>query len=127
MKGPDAERGFNLAARVQSFSHAFRGVAALLVSQHNAWIHALATLAVGVAGAVLGISRIEWALVALAVGLVWTAEAFNTAVGWLADVASPDHHPLIGRAKDVSAAGVLLAAVAAVAIGLLVFVPHLLA
>lgn len=126
MTAPGAEPGFRIAARIRSFAHAFRGLAALVASQHNAWIHAAATVAVVIAGFAFGVTRIEWALLALAVGLVWSAEALNTALEWVADVASADHDPLIGRAKDVAAAGVLLAAAAAVAIALLVFVPRLL-
>ena len=78
-----------------------------------------------VAGLALGVTRLEWALLALAVGGVWSAEAFNTAVEWLCDVASPEHHPLVKKAKDVAAAGVLLAAIAAGAAGLFIFLPHL--
>ena len=125
-ESPRESTGFSVAARRRSFAHAFRGVAALLASQHNAWIHALATVVVAAAGFALGVTRLEWALLALAVGGVWSAEAFNTAVEWLADVVSPDHHPLIGGAKDVAAAGVLLASAAAVGVGLLVFLPHLI-
>ena len=125
-ESPRESTGFSVAARGRSFVNAFRGLAALLASQHNAWIHALATVAVAAAGFALGVTRLEWALLALAVGGVWSAEAFNTAVEWLADVVSPDHHPLIGRAKDVAAAGVLLASAAAVGVGLLVFLPHLI-
>ncbi len=126
MTGHDAEPGFSVVARARSFAHALRGITTLLASQHNVWIHAVATVAVLAAGFVLGVTRIEWALLVLAIGLVWAAEACNTAIEWVADVASPDHNLLIGRAKDVAAAGVLLAAVAAAAIGLLVFVPYLL-
>jgi diacylglycerol kinase (ATP) len=57
--------------------------------------------------------------------MVWTAEALNTAFEFLCDVASPEFHPLIQKAKDVAAAAVLLSAAGAVIIGLLVFVPHL--
>ena len=106
MSAGDEDSGFTLSGRARSFGHAFRGLAALLASQHNAWIHAAASLAVVIAGLVFGVSRLEWALLFLAIGMVWAAEAFNTAVEWLADVVSPQHDDRIGRAKDVSAAGV---------------------
>ncbi len=125
-ESPRESNGFSVAARGRSFAHAFRGLAALLASEHNTWIHALATVAVAVAGLALGVTRLEWALLVLAIGGVWSAEAFNTAIEWVADVVAPDHHPLIGRAKDVAAAGVLLASAAAVGVGLLVFLPHLI-
>jgi diacylglycerol kinase (ATP) len=102
-------------------------VAELVSSQHNAWIHAAATLVVVGLGLVLGVSRLEWALLALAIGAVWTAEGLNTALEWLCDVASPDHHPLVGKAKDVAAASVLLAAAASALVGILVLGPPLLA
>jgi len=120
-----APAGFSWQARAESFRHAIRGVATLVASQHNARIHAAVTLAVVVLGLVLGVSRLEWALLALAIGLVLAAEALNTALEWLCDVASPGHHPLVKKAKDVGAAGVLLAAIAAATAGLIVFVPRL--
>ncbi len=122
-----AERDeFSFAARLESFRHAFRGVAVLLASQHNAWIHLLATVGVCGAGLLLGISRLEWCAIAVAIVLVWTAEALNTAFEFLCDAASPEFHPLIQKGKDVAAGAVLLCSVGAAAIGLLVFVPHLL-
>ena len=117
---------FSFAARLESFRHAFRGVGVLLASQQNAWIHLLATVGVCGAGLLLGISRLEWCAIAVAIVLVWTAEALNTAFEFLCDAASPEFHPLIQKGKDVAAAAVLLCSVGAAAIGLLVFVPHLL-
>lgn len=122
-----AGNGFSMRARARSFGHAFRGIAALVATQHNAWIHATATLAVLVVGLWLGVSAGEWAVLALAIGLVWAAEAFNTALESLCDGVAPDHHPLIGRAKDVAAGGVLLAACAAAIAGLCILGPRLLA
>lgn len=118
---------FSLAARARSFRHAFRGVGALLASQHNAWIHAVITVAVLTLGFALGVSRLEWALLVLAIAAVWAAEALNTACEWVCDVAQSEHHPLVGRAKDVAAAGVLIAAAGSAVVGLLVFVPRLAA
>ena len=69
---------------------------------------------------------LEWCAIAVAIAMVWTAEALNTAFEFLCDVASPEFHPLIQKAKDVAAAAVLLSAVGAAVIGLIVFVPHLL-
>jgi diacylglycerol kinase len=122
-----SDASFSLAARIRSFGHALRGLGALLSSQHNAWIHAAATLAVFAAGGFLGISRIEWCFVVLAVVGVWTAEALNTALELLCDAAAPDPHPLVGRAKDVAAGGVLISAIGAAIIGILVLGPPALA
>jgi len=121
------EEGFSLAARARSFGYAFRGVAVLLATQHNAWIHAAATAAVVAAGVSFGVSALEWALLCLAMGLVWLAEGLNTALEVLCDRVAPEPDPLVQRSKDLAAAGVLLAACAAAAAGLLVFVPKLLA
>ena len=79
------------------------------------------------AGGILGVSRLEWCALVFAIASVFSAEAFNTAIETLADVAHPGRHPLIGRAKDLAAAGVLLAAGGAVAVGLLIFLPRLAA
>lgn len=117
---------FSFAARARSFRYAGRGVVALLRSQHNAWIHAAGSVAVVGLGFAVGLSRLEWCLVVLAMVAVWSAEAVNTAIEALCDVASPEVHPLVERAKDIAAGAVLLAAVGAVVVGLLVFGPHLL-
>jgi diacylglycerol kinase (ATP) len=125
---------FTVAARLRSFRCALRGVEHTLLSQHNAWIHAVATVAACGLGLLLGLSKLEWCAIVLAIAGaivlaiagVWTAEALNTALEFLCDVASPEFHPRVQKAKDVAAAGVLIAAVGAVVIGLLVFGPPLL-
>lgn len=117
----------SLARRLWSFRHAFRGLAFLLSTQANARIHALATLLVIAVGIVFNLSVIEWCAIVGACGLVWMAEALNTAVESLVDLVSPDHHPLAGRAKDVAAGGVLAAAMSAAVIGMFIFGPRLLA
>jgi diacylglycerol kinase len=96
-------------------------------SQHNAWIHAVATVAVCGVATICRLSAAEWCWIILAIVAVWTAEALNTALELLSDVASPAFHPLAGRAKDVAAGAVLTAALGAVAVGLLVLGPHVLA
>ena len=120
------EDGFSVASRLESFRCAFRGVGTLLASQHNARIHLLATVCACGLGLLIGISRLEWCAIVVAIAMVWTAEALNTAFEFLCDVASPEFHPLIQKAKDVAAAAVLLSAAGAAVIGLIVFVPHLL-
>jgi diacylglycerol kinase len=115
---------FEFTGRIRSFKYAFCGIAIMLKSQHNAWVHAVATVSVCVAGLVFGITRIEWCLIVLAVVAVWTAEAINTAFEFLADVASPEFHPLVGKAKDVAAAAVLVSAIGAITIGVLIFGPY---
>jgi diacylglycerol kinase (ATP) len=126
--GPDEEGkmpAFSFKVRMQSFQYALAGGRMLLASQHNAWIHALATVVVLIGALVLRVSRLEWALLIVAISLVWAMEALNTAIELLADEISLEQRPRIGKAKDVAAFGVLAAAVAAALIGLLVFIPHL--
>jgi diacylglycerol kinase (ATP) len=119
-------RPFSTAARLRSFVYAGRGVWILLRSQHNSWIHAAGTLVVVVAGIVLDVSRADWLALVLAMTLVWSAEGFNTAIEFLSDAAQPEFHPLIEKAKDVAAGAVLLCALGALAVGVLVFAPHLI-
>jgi diacylglycerol kinase (ATP) len=114
-----------LKERVRSIGHAARGIASLLRDEPNARIHALAAVLVVLAGIWLHVAAVEWGLLALAVTVVWAAEAMNTAVEALVDLVSPERHALAGKAKDVAAGAVLLAAFGAVVIGVLVFVPRL--
>jgi len=114
-----------LSGRVQSFRYAARGIRLMLKSQHNAWLHAVASCCVLIVGGLSLLSTPEWCWIILAIMAVWTAEALNTALEFLADVASPEFHPLVGQAKDVAAGGVLLSASGAAIIGLLILGPHL--
>lgn len=118
---------FLIVDRIKSFGFAFAGMAVMLRTQHNAWIHLASTIAAVSAGLWFGVSRDEWIWLVLAIVAVWTAEALNTAFELLCDVASPEFHPLVKQAKDVAAAAVLIAAVGASIVGLLVFAPHLMA
>ena len=75
----------------------------MLRSQRNAWIHAVATMLVCLSGFLFGLATAEWCWIVLAIVAVWTAEALNTALEFLTDVASPTFHPIAGKAKDVAA------------------------
>jgi diacylglycerol kinase len=110
---------------VASFGFAFRGIALLFTSQANAKIHLLATLVVIAAGFLLEVTLGEWALLAVATTMVWVAEGFNTAIEYVVDLASPEWHVLAGKAKDVAAGAVLLAAIGAVVIAGIVFGPRI--
>ena len=94
-------------------------------SQHNAWIHVAATIAVAGAGLFFQLSRFEWCWIVLAIAIVWTAEALNTAFEFLADAASPNFHPIVRDANDVAAGAVLITAIAGAVIGGIIFWPHL--
>jgi diacylglycerol kinase (ATP) len=109
-----------------SFRAAFLGLGHLLRHEPNAQIHAaLALIATGL-GLWLGLTAVEWALLMALFGLVLGLEAMNTAVEGLADLTLPRRDPRVGTVKDLAAAGVLVAALAAAAAGLFLFVPRLL-
>jgi diacylglycerol kinase len=109
--------------RLKAFRHAFAGWFYVLQTQENAWLHATATIAVVLLAAWLKIPARDWAVLLLAIALVWTAEFLNTALEAVVDLASPMKHPLAKVGKDVGAAAVLIAALASVLIGLLVLGP----
>jgi len=117
------KKSLTFDGRIRSITFALRGIRTMLASQHNAWIHAVATVVVVAFGLFLGLSWSEWCLLVLAIVSVWTAEALNTAFEFLTDVASPNFHPIAEKAKDVAAGAVLLSAVGAAVIGMFVFWP----
>ena len=117
---------FSLEARLRSFRYAFEGLAFMLRTQHNAWIHLIATILVLGVAVLLRISQSDWRWVVLAVFLVWAAEALNTAVEYLCDVVAPGYSIAVKRAKDSAAGAVLLSALSSVCIGALTFLPYLL-
>lgn len=117
---------FSIAARLKSFSFAFVGIAYMMRTQHNAWLHLLATIIVIAAGFALNISAEDWRWLITAIVLVWTAETVNTAFEHLCDVVSPEFHASVQKSKDIAAGAVLICVIGAVIIGLQVFVPYLL-
>ncbi len=114
-----------ITKRIASFRYAFQGWWYVIRTQRNAWIHAIASSLVVSLAAWLGLSALEWAILILVIALVWSAEFLNTAIEAVVDLASPAHHPLAKVGKDVGAAAVLIAAGAAVLIGLLILGPPL--
>lgn len=112
-------------ARVRSFRYAFQGWWYVIRTQKNAWIHAIASAGVVLLALWLSLPARDWAVLVLTIALVWSAEFFNTSIEAVVDLASPAHHPLAKVGKDVGAAAVLIAAGAAVLVGLLVLGPPL--
>ena len=117
---------FSLSARLHSARHAGNGLRLVVAEQHNARVHLVIALMVVAAGWLLGLSHLEWGLILLLIGWVLSIEALNSALEYLCDKVSPTQDSLIGKAKDVAAAAVLISAVTAAVIGLLIFVPKLL-
>ncbi len=113
------------SSRAASFRHAFRGWHYVIRTQKNAWIHSAIAEVVFIFGLWLRLPVRDWAVIILTTAVVFAAEFMNTAIETVVDLASPDHHPLAKIGKDVGAAAVLVAAVAAILIGLLILGPPL--
>jgi len=119
-------KGF-LLSRIAAFGHAFRGWWYVIRTQQNAWIHSVVAITVFILGLWLNLPGRDWAVLVFAIAMVFMAEFINTAIEAVVDLASPVHHPLGKVGKDVGAGAVLVAALAAVFIGLLILGPPLLA
>lgn len=114
-----------IRSRLRSFRYAFSGWWHVIRSQRNAWIHAVVNIAVVLVSFWLRLEPRDWAVIILAIALVWTAEFINTALEAIVDLASPQRNHLAKIGKDVGAAAVLIAALASVLIGLLILGPPL--
>lgn len=114
-----------IRSRIRSFRNAFAGWWFVVRTQRNAWIHALASVLVFLVSVWLQLNRLEWALIIVAVAMVWTAEFFNTALEVVVDLATREQHPLAKVSKDVGAAAVLIASLNAAVIGVIVLGPPL--
>ncbi len=107
--------------------YALNGILEALKTQWNMKIHLVAALIVIGMGFYFEISKIEWLIIVLCIGIVFIAEIANTAIEYLVDFVSPDIHPIAGKIKDLSAGAVLVAAITSFIAGLLIFGPELLA
>lgn len=107
------------------FKHALRGYRCFFRTQWNAAVHTLATILVILAGAICQLSRLEWAVLAMATGLVWISELLNTSIEFVLNKLHPDWDESIGKAKDIAAAAVLCAAIVAIVCGYCIFMPYL--
>jgi len=113
------------STRVHAFRYAFAGWWYVLRSQRNAWIHVLSSILVILLGLWLRLSLRDWALIVIAIAIVWLAEFINTALEATLDLVSPEQNELARAGKDVGAAAVLIAAISAFVIGLLILGPPL--
>lgn len=87
-------------------------------------LHVIASVVVLIMAYRFGVSRTEWCILVLCIGLVWMAETFNTAIETLTNLVSPEYHKLAGKTKDLAAGAVLLAAITAAIVGLIIFIPY---
>jgi len=125
MKAPDIskKKQSSLKDLPDSFRNAFSGIIVLIKSEYNAGFHLVVLVMVVIAGIVLKISTAHWIAIVLVSGLVIASECFNTAIEYLSDAVTPEANLMIGKAKDVAAAGVLVSAITAAITGLIIFIP----
>ncbi|HIW83677.1 MAG TPA: diacylglycerol kinase family protein [Candidatus Dorea gallistercoris] len=111
----------------KSFGYAFEGIYGCIRKERNMQIHCVAVVLVTTAGIWLGISRTEWCICLVLFGLILALEMVNTAIEAVTDLVSEEYHPLAKKAKDTAAGAVLVAAVAAAVVGVIIFLPKLMA
>ena len=116
---------YDYKKQLRSFRYAWQGIHQCVGREQNLSFHLIVTVLVIGAGFVFGITPGEWTAICLCIGLVVSAELFNTAIERLVDLVSPQRHPLAGQVKDIAAGAVLVCALAAIAVGLIIFVPYL--
>lgn len=121
------KKRFSIVARVRSVNHALRGFIILIKTGHNFWMHIFFSALAVYLGCILNISSVEWILIILAIGFVLFAESFNTAIEIDIDLTSPNYHPYARDTKDVAAASVTIAMLVAAIVGLIIFLPKILA
>jgi len=117
---------FSLKKRINSFKYAINGLKIILETQANFMIHLVAAVLVTAGGLYFQISFWEWSVLVLIIALVLSAEAFNTAIEKLVDLVSPDYNIKAGQIKDIAAGAVLIVSIAAVLIGMVIFLPKIL-
>lgn len=111
---------------LRSFRFAGQGIVDLFRFENNAKVHLLVAILVISAGFWLNLNPVEWAIILTQIGLIWAAEAFNTAIEKLCDFVSPGLHPQIKAIKDLSSGAVLILTIIAVIVGLIILGGHLL-
>jgi diacylglycerol kinase len=117
---------FSSKERLNSFVYAWAGIKAAIRTEHNTWIHLMLTLTAFGLAIALRISRGEWMALVIVIAMVWTAELFNTVIEKIMDFLTTERLPQIKMIKDMAAAAVMVTALAAVVVGMLIFIPKLL-
>lgn len=112
--------------RIKAIRYALKGMLWLFKNETNFQVQFVIAVLVTLAGFYFEITATEWILQTLTIGLIMSLEGINTAVEKLADFVHPNPHPKIGLIKDISAAGVLFAAIIAVVIGIIIYFPYLI-
>jgi len=118
---------FSILKRLHSFSFAYNGFRILFKEEHNARIHLIASILAILFSFYFELNNLEWVGILLSIGMVFSAEIFNSAIENLCDFVSPHWHDKIKKVKDLSAAAVLLSAIISASIGLIIFLPKWIA
>lgn len=112
--------------RLKSIGFAVRGTIKLITTEHSVMVQSSIAVLMIIAGFYFDISKTEWMFQVMAFGLVLSIEGLNTAVEKMADFIHPDYHEKIGFIKDIAAGAVFFAAMAAIAIGLIIYLPRII-
>ncbi|HTG66768.1 MAG TPA: diacylglycerol kinase family protein [Flavobacterium sp.] len=113
-----------VSGRLKSVSYALKGAIKLITTEHSVMVQTSIGIILTVAGFAIGITPTEWLFQTFAIGLVLSIEGLNTAIEKVADFIHPDYHEKIGFIKDIAAGAVFFAAITAIIIGLIIYVPH---
>ena len=119
------EKRFSVSQRFKSFSYAWSGIKLVLKNEHNTWIHLFLTVIAMVLGIVFKLATAEWATLIIVTAMVWMAELVNTCIEKIMDFSTTDFHPQIKLIKDMAAAAVLIASIAALIVGAIIFIPKI--
>lgn len=115
----------SIKKRINSFSFAIKGIRYAISSQHNILIHIILTIVAIILGFLLRISNLEWILIVIVIGLVMSAEIFNTSIEEVVNFISPERNYKAGRIKDLAAGAVLISAISAFIVGAIIFLPKI--
>jgi diacylglycerol kinase len=117
---------FSIRARMESFKFSFEGLAAFFKREHNSWLHFIATIAILALCGFVGVTKTELLAIVFAIGFVWVAEIFNTCIERVMDYITLERHPDIKFIKDLASGAVLVAAITAIVVALIIFIPKFL-
>ena len=115
-----------LTGRLKSVKFAFLGAVKLITTEHSIMVQFSIGIVMTIAGFYFNITTTEWLFQTMAIGLIMSIEGLNTAVEKIADFIHPDYHERIGFIKDIAAGAVFFAALTAIAIGLIIYIPKFL-
>lgn len=109
---------------MRSFGYAWKGLTTAVREQRNVKIHLAVSVFVVTFAYWVNVTLVEWCVLVIMIGLVLAAELFNTAIEYLVDLISSQHHPLAGKVKDIAAAAVLVLSGVSVIVGFIIFAPY---